>query len=420
VCVLSWASNQVIRATAGGTWQGRIERRLSLHGTSWVVEKEEMMRKLVGPLLAATFAIGVTANSAIADDHGPQFTFGASSSFAYDFNRPSQAAQVSANTPPNRNYNRLGYASLEQDRSFNIDLLQLGITGQRGRLRYGATLDFGDLAKRAGDSLDGDLAVQTAWIGYDADPVGFTVGRVPTPIGFEVLEPWGRPNISSSYNWQFQPVNHDGLTIQGGNDMVELMIGIANTFTVADDPINSLPANDLNSDKSFFGSGNVAIADELNLYVSGIVGNEVYSGVKTDVAMVNFIASGNFEVAGNTTLRYAAEFNGRHNDPQTGQGRLARMWGVAAYLGGDFGPTGIDLRYEYVDDGGILFQEYAGGSEVQSFTATGSWAFVEGVEFRLEYRYNTSNNDIYAKKANTYSKDDQNIVQAQVVWYPEI
>ena len=82
--------------------------------------------------------------------------------------------------------------------------------------------------------------------------------------------------------------------------------------------------------------------------------------------------------------------------------------------------TGIDLRYEYVDDGGIVFNQYAGGSEVQSFTATGSWAFVEGVEFRLEYRYNTSNNDIFAKKANTYSNDDQNIVQAQVVWYPEI
>lgn len=389
------------------------------------------MRKLVGPLVAAAFLVGGTAGSAAANDDGPNFTFGASTSFAYDFNTPN-AGTGGANPSAQGGYNLLSYSSMEQDQSFNIDLVQLGISGQRGRLRYGASIDFGDLAKFAGDSSDGDVALQTAWIGYDADPVGFTVGRIPTPIGFEVLEPWGNPNISRSYNWQFVPINHDALTVQGGSDMFEVMIGVANSFTVADDPITSIPANDSNSDKTFLGSGNVAIAEYLNLYVSGIVGREGANAnggtnTKVDVAMVNFIASGNATVGNDIGLRYAAEFNGRQDDPRDPGTTLSRMWGVAAYLGATFGPTGLDLRYEYVDDGGILFNDVGAvgglnpnGTQAQSITTTGSWSFVEGVEFRLEYRYDTANNDLYAKNSNAFTKSSNNTVQAQIVWYPEI
>lgn len=398
------------------------------------------MRKLVGPFVAAAFMVGGLTGSVAASDDGPNFTFGASTSFVYDFNRPnagtvsqsdfeSDGAGRGAAAIGQGGFNSLSYSSLEQDRSFNIDLVQIGVSGQRGRLRYGAAVDFGDLAKFAGDSADGDVALQTAWIGYDADPVGFTVGRIPTPIGFEVLEPWGNPNISRSYNWEFQPINHDALTVQGGSDMFEVMIGVANGFTVSDDFRRDLPANDVNSDKAFFGSGNVAIAEYLNLYVSGIMtreGRNPVGGIndKVDVAMINFIASGGVPLGGDNTLRYAAEFNGRNDDPREPGNLLSRMWGVAAYLGGDFGPTGVDLRFEYVDDGGILFFDPNGanpnGTQALSFTATGSWAFVEGVEFRLEYRYDSANNDLYAKKSNAFTKSNNNTLQAQVVWYPEI
>jgi len=379
------------------------------------------MRKLVGLIVTTVFALGF-AGQADANDDGPNFSFGAAASYAYDLNGPAGAQ----NGPPLNSTSALAYSSMEQSNSFNIDMVQLGIDGQRGHLRYGATIDFGDLAKFAGDSLDGDVALQTAWIGYDADPVGFTVGRIPTPLGYEVLEPWGNSHISRSYNWQYMPVNHDALTVQGGSDMFEVMIGVANKFSVADDAINPIPANDQNSDKAFFGSGNAAVADALNLYVSGIITRDGFSGGggKTDIAMVNFIASGNFGVGNADSLRYAFEFNGRADDPQGSlpAAGINRMWGFAGYFGGDIGPTALDLRFEYVDDGGIVFPTNpagADGAKVWSITATGAWAFVEGVDFRVEYRYDQANDDIFVRGSSS-DRGYQHVLQAQVVWFPEI
>ena len=82
------------------------------------------MRKLVGPFIAAAFLVGGIAGSAAANDDGPNFSFGASTSFVYDFNTPSLANTGGAG------FNFLSYSSQEQDRSFNIDLVQLGISGQ--------------------------------------------------------------------------------------------------------------------------------------------------------------------------------------------------------------------------------------------------------------------------------------------------
>ena len=43
-----------------------------------------------------------------------------------------------------------------------------------------------------------------------------------TPIGYEVLEPWGNANISRSYSWSLlQPINHDGAFVSGRLPRVE-------------------------------------------------------------------------------------------------------------------------------------------------------------------------------------------------------
>ena len=96
------------------------------------------MRKLLGVAFAGTFLVGLgLASAASADDKtdGPNFTFGASTSIVYDFNDPDPDSSFNGES---FDRNPLSYANQEQqDESFNIDLVQLGINGSRGRALSG-------------------------------------------------------------------------------------------------------------------------------------------------------------------------------------------------------------------------------------------------------------------------------------------
>ena len=92
---------------------------------------------------------------------------------------------------------------------------------------------------------------------------------------------------------------------------------------------------------------------------------------------------------------------------------LTLVWTTLAYADG---PGGLDLRIDYSDDEGIT----TGGvdAEVTSVTVTGSLPLAAGVDARLEYRFDTSNEDIFAD-GSAGGDDILNTVQAQIVWHPE-
>lgn len=376
------------------------------------------MKKTVLMALAAAVSMGLAGTAAAQD--GPQFSFGASTSFVYDIGRPDNLGVDS--------FNSLSFASEEQDRSFNIDLVQLGVTGTRGRASYGAKFDFGDLAKLAGDSSDGDIALQEAWIGYDMDFLGLTAGRFGTPIGYEVLEPWGNANISRSYSWHSQPINHDGVKLHGSAGAIDMMIGVVNGFTVADDFIEDLPANDIDDEKAILGSVGGAPLEALNWYVSGIYTETSDTEKRT---LINAIVSGAAN-PGDWGVTYAVEGMWRQDiDPIAsfpGGDPLhdVSQWNIAGYLGTEFGPTNIDLRFEYVGDKGILTDAANGTGtsfgknvNVWEITTTLAWSLVDGVDLRVEYRHDDANEPIYSKNGGR-SRSSADVIQAQLVWYPEL
>jgi hypothetical protein len=349
-------------------------------------------------------------------DDGPNFTFGASTSFVYDINDPDTS------TPPGNN--RLTYSNFEQDESFNIDLIQLGITGQRGAISYGAKLDFGDLAVGAGDDGMGDIGLQEAYLTYDAgDTVAITAGRIGTPIGYEVLEPWGNAHISRSWGWDFQPINHDGLTASVALDVIDVMVGVVNNFTVMDGPSGTLNPNDMDDEKGVIWGINAAL-DPVNVYFSGIYTEE---GDTVDVQMYNLIVSGDLGAAS-----FAAEGNYREDDEDvSGPSSTDTMWNVAVYGGTDIGAAGVDLRFDYTD----IEQERAaadtffpvgglpavgGDAEIWSVTLTGSWELADGVALRLEYRHDDADGDIFVDDSASGADDSVDTVQAQLVWTPTI
>ena len=348
----------------------------------------------VALLLAGAAGISRAAEPCGDGCDGIDWTFGASTSFNYDFNSPDGAS-----------LNTSTYSNLEQDESFNIDLVQLGVTGERGHVGFGAKLDFGDLTAFAGDSEDGDVALQEAYVTYDADGVGGMLGRFGTPIGFEVLEPWGNAQASRSWAWIAQPVNHDGLTLNGSADVVDVMIGIVNNFTV-NDPL----ANDVDDEKGVIGSIGAGVSEALNLYFAGIYTEEADT---VDIGAINAIVSGDIDVV-ERNLRYAIEAYWRHDDPDGGE--ELDLWSVVGYVGADVsGPFAFDLRIEYADDEGIVLGD---DSDVWSFTPTLSVDLVEGVDFRFEYRFDKAGEDIFLDDSDP--DDSLHSITGQLVWTPEL
>jgi hypothetical protein len=328
------------------------------------------------------------------------WTFGMSTSFVYDFNSPDSDA-----FPPGPPIGNVGmYSSFEQDESFNIDLVQLGLSGERGKLSYGAKLDYGDLARLAGDSSDGDIALQEAFIAYDFDSVVATAGRFGTPVGYELLEPWGNPNISRSWTWIAQPINHDGLKLNSSFDIVDVGVGVVNRFTVADQDILM---NDADDEKGIFANLGISVSDAFNIYGVGLWNEEVDD---TDQWLGNGIISGDIAM-GDNDVNYALEGMFRRNDDDnTGKDD---MWSIAGYFGFDVGPVGMNLRGEYEDDEGILFGQ---DTKLWTATVTGSVELVDGVEFRVEYRHDDADEDIYLDDSD--ADDTGDVVQAQLYWAP--
>jgi Putative beta-barrel porin-2, OmpL-like. bbp2 len=413
------------------------------------------MRKQLGILFAGMFLVGL-AGAALADDTssngGPHFTFGASTSYVYDFNKPDTGADSTVNA--------LSYANMEpQDEAFNIDLVQVGITGSRGRASYGAKLDYGDLTSLAGDDINGDIALQTAFLSYDFGGASATVGRFDTPIGYEVLEPWGNANISRSYSWSLlQPINHDGIFMSGNVGVIDAMLGVTNGFTVADNNISNF--NELDDEKGVVGAVGAAISDAVNLYFASIYTED--SDV-VDKQLYNAIISGKVPANG-STFRYALEANYRNDDNDEGNRLIpprfpgdtregeVRSWSLVGYTGADFGPCSLDLRGEYIDIHHQLsgFRDFSTGSpgtgaeslvlnldptdpgsdwnsgpshdKVWSVTATAGWYITDGLQFRLEYRHDQTRGRNFDNEFGDGSSGDKadNTLQAQVVWYPEL
>ena len=386
-------------------------------GMAAVAQADEPSRPdfpVVVPQEAAPAPVPVPAAAPTCCEQAVNWSFGMSTSYVYDFGDPEENQN---GAPPGFvPLNSLGYASMEQDESFNIDLVQLGATGQRGALSYGAKIDFGDLASLAGDDDDGDVALQEAYLTWEfADGINATAGRFGTPIGYELLEPWGNPNISRSWTWIGQPINHDGIKVGGSLENIDLMVGVVNNFTV-NDPV----ANDFDDEKGIIGSIGASVSDAFNIYGAGLWTKEADD---TDVYVADLILSGDIDMT-DEGMNYAIEGMWRRDDSE--QNENNDLWSIAAYLGFDIGPMALNLRGEYMDDQGVSAPDNVVGtsetsvlgldSNVWAVTATGSVELVDGVSFRLEYRHDDADDDIFADDDET--DDMRDLIQAQLIWTP--
>ncbi|MEO2138152.1 MAG: outer membrane beta-barrel protein, partial [bacterium] len=277
------------------------------------------------------------------------------------------------------------YANEGGNESFNLDLVQVGLSGGSGDVSYSAKLNIGDLSTSDNDGVQ----LMTANVSYDAGSASVTAGRIDTPIGYEVLEPWGNAHASRSIAWGLQPINHDGVTVSSSTSGLDIMLGVVNGVG---------PGNDSDDEKGLIGSVGGA-AGNVDFSLSGLFSEE--SDV-VDVTILNLILSS--ELAG---MDVALEANLTEMDPDSGTD--VEVNSVALYAGTDLGNTSLDARLEFVDaDCGIGCDD-----ELWGLTVTAGWELADGVGFRLEYRHDSSDSDIYADGAG--SEDSVDVIQAQLV-----
>ncbi|MBI5504246.1 MAG: outer membrane beta-barrel protein [Deltaproteobacteria bacterium] len=376
------------------------------------------MRKFIGfaaaGLLIVGTAVGVRAETpheehpghtpgggpAAQSNDGPNFTFGASTSYTYDINDPDTSTGE----------NQKLYSSFEQDESFNIDMVQIGISGTRGPVTYGAKLDFGDMAKLVKNStLDDSFAMQEMYLAVDAGPLMVTAGRMPTPIGYEVLEPWANPNISRSRAYSFQPINHDGVALSAESGNFNTMVGVVNGFAVTDPTVNNP-----DDEYAIVGAVGAAVGD-LDLRLAGIWSEETDD---KDLYEINGVLAGNYN-----NCRYGVEgtyFNG-NNDLNALD---LSMWDVTLYGGATWGPWSADLRGSFTEEidatNGNTVAGGAHDNSIWSFTATGGYEITDGVVVRAEYRLDAATENIFADDDTIGGSPDNldNVLSVQLLWTP--
>ena len=219
------------------------------------------MRKFI---TIATVGVFLAATGSVALADGPELSIGASSSYVFDVNDPDTGGNAGL------------YANMSNsgNESFNIDLVQLGVAGGNGDVSYSAKFNMGDLSSSSDDGVE----VMTANVTYDAGTASVTAGRMDTPIGYEVLEPWGNANISRSMAWGMQPINHDGVTVSSSTSGLDIMLGVVNGVG---------PGNDGDDEKGLIGSVGGA-AGNVDFSFSGLFSEE---GDVNDVTVLNLILS---------------------------------------------------------------------------------------------------------------------------------
>lgn len=356
----------------------------------------------------------------------PSVRLGGAISYGHDFNDPQPSF-------PNA---QLGLYSSFDSPGFNVDLLQVELSGFRRFVGYSTKVDFGDLARVVGDDgnrdrdliytnpdSDWSVALQEGFVYVDVSRFVFNLGRFASPMGYEVVEPWGNANITRSRAWLEQPISFDGLSAAWKVFGVDFTVGAVNSV-FKDDEYDQFqrftdPANpgtyfgDIVDESdaewgAIFAMGTKVLDAEISFagfwtqvdeaLDSGLL--QVFSTEPTDKVLLNLVLArsfgrvstaleGNFAYLDSTdkvVFLDEKQFGGSTSidSSSTGNG--------AVYVGVTFLEKGsVNFRADY----GVFSDSFRERSAKQwSVTTTLGWQFNDYIAFRVEHRYDGSDSDL--------------------------
>jgi hypothetical protein len=278
--------------------------------------------------------------------------------------------------------------------AFSVALAELALqrmptanspVGARIDLNFGTSADIVGAAEPADDEIYKHL--QQAYVSWlAADRLTLDFGKFVTPIGAEVIESQDNWNYSRSMLFGFAiPFFHTGLrATYAASERLSLsgylVNGWNNTF-------------ETNSDKTFAAQAALTPNDQLTWVANFIVGKEDDFDLngEEDVLWL-FDTTASFAVSDLLTLMGNFDYGQASHFVDTDE--AGSWWGIAAYARYQARPDwALAGRLEYVDDSDAGFMGI--GMKAQSFTATSSHTIANDLLARIEFRFDTTENDFF-------------------------
>ena len=426
VGVGTFACSALVRAEGGLTLEERVER----------LERRGEMPPPAAPAPPS----GLLDRIEALERHVKNLPFGLRiggmvvTSYMYNFNQPdTDEVQLRA-------FDR-------DDNTFSFDLFQLEVSRAPGDEGVGfvTKLDFGKTARWIASDWDGDgtignvseeendFELEEAYVTYNfpgLPELGLKAGKFVTLLGSEVVESPRNYNVSRSlaYSWAI-PIEHTGvLASYAFTPEVSLTMGVVNGWN------NVIDSND---GKSFLGSLSVVPCSYFSAALNGVYGPEQpdnsdvqlgpAGGSKRGVLDLVVTAKPIEDLVFSLNYDYGSESNlDRGDDPVIVSGDKAEWNAVSAIAAYELRevlpvPIGFAVRGEYFDDsdGTRLTQgtsDVPPGHYQNAWEVTGTFKVVmaKGLEFRTEYRYDSSQNDLFDYKRGIANTDDQHTIAGEL------
>ncbi|MGH7885679.1 MAG: porin [Thermodesulfobacteriota bacterium] len=292
---------------------------------------------------------------------------------------------------------------------------------------------FGEIAPRvAAAGLSSDVVdLEQAYINVLA-PIGnglnIYAGKYVTLAGYEVIEAKNNPNITRSFLFGLAiPFTHTGVRTSYGVGPLSFTLGLNNGWDLVDD----------NNDGKTIESRIAYGGDLFSLSLAG------YFGPEQDGSDGDFFGGDwreLIDVVGSLsplewlTLGINADFGWEQGVTDVDLGLDEDgvfWWGVAGYVVADIHPAvSLRLRLEYFNDDDGFRTGTPGGADLYSITPTVAFKpfkgkivnldYLDNLEFRVEYRFDGSDEDIFEDEGEDNFTDQQHTISAQLLYWLDI
>ncbi len=314
--------------------------------------------------------------------------------YQYNFNKPTGPSANNGTVTPARGINGRFYDSFHNQPSVNLVELSARKTGAEAGFQ--ADLDFGQVAEDnspvAGDDFSKHLG--QGYLTYAPSNVPglkIAAGKMATHVGFETYKASNNSNYSRSNTFGFGvPRWHTGIAT-GYAFMPEMFESTLYYYNGWNTNVKTEAAPTVGAKLAFSN-----LADKLDVAVNLLTGPAA-PGVKR-VSLYEARAS----YKARPDRSYGADF--LYGDGKRTGVNDAKWWGAALYHKcGIYKNATLAPRVEIYEDKDAFTTGI--GQSIKSVTLTHSYMLAEGLDFRMEGRYDRSSQSFFNKSGLATAKD---------------
>lgn len=275
-----------------------------------------------------------------------------------------------------------------QHDAFSLGMVNLLLTGQKGKVGYVADLGFGPRALEANYTDEGILqALKQLYLTYALnDKVKFTAGNFATYVGYESIDAPVNMNYSTAYMFSKGPFFHTGIKADFTlSSKLSAMVGV---FDDTDFKFDQISKKHVGAQLTYASGKFKGILN----FLSGREAEDSLRNNKTLGHQIDFVGtlavSDKTSLGVNLTNKFAVT-------PEATSDKTSQWRGAALYFNQAVSDAfTLSLRGEVFDDpDGLIFG--VADNSVKEITLTGNWK-LHGLNIMPEIRYDFASEKIFA------------------------